>query len=62
LTWDNDGFGGRDDPNSSNFILIDWLTKPGNYSTLWKGKHNGGRTKEQICEPIVADMMAAGVK
>jgi hypothetical protein len=34
LTWDNDGFGGRDDPNTSIRILLDWLTHEGNYSNL----------------------------
>jgi hypothetical protein len=29
---------------------------------LWKGKHNGGLTKKEICELIVADMIAASVR
>jgi hypothetical protein len=43
-------------------MLLDWLTHEGNYSNLWKGKNNGGQTKIQICQPIVADMIAAGVR
>jgi hypothetical protein len=38
------------------------LTNEGNYSKLWKGKNNGGQIKIQICQPIVADMIAAGVR
>jgi hypothetical protein len=34
----------------------------GNYSVLWKGKHNGGPTKKQICKPIITDMIATGVR
>jgi hypothetical protein len=61
LSWHNDGCKGVHDPNSSVGILINWLTTEGNYSRIWKGKHNGGRTKDNIAETIANLINAANV-
>jgi hypothetical protein len=62
LGWHNDGCEGVNDQNHSTAILITWLTKEGNYSNLWKGKSNGGKTKEKIAATIANEINAAGVK
>jgi hypothetical protein len=48
-SWDNDGFNGVDDPNSSVGILIGWLTTQGNYANIYRGKNNGGKSKRKVC-------------
>ena len=46
LTWTNDGKDGKDDPNTSEAILLQWMLTEGNYAMKWRGKMNGGVTKK----------------
>jgi hypothetical protein len=43
-SWNNDGANGQGDPNTSEKILLDWLTDEGNYSK-YRGKNNNGIKK-----------------
>jgi hypothetical protein len=43
-------------------ILLPWLTTKGNYSWIWKGKHNGGRKKDNIVRTIANLINATNVK
>lgn len=60
-TWTNDGAGGVDDPNTSEKILLDWLTTEGNYSNKWRGKNNNGKKKKHVAAEIALLMNAANV-
>ena len=44
LLWHQDGKDGPDDPKTSQAILVDWLTTPGNYSK-YRGTNNHGKKK-----------------
>ena len=45
--WNEDAAGGRDDPRTSERILMDWILTPGNYSK-YRGKNNDGVKKSQF--------------
>jgi hypothetical protein len=59
--WDEDGANGKDDPNNSERILMDWILSPGNYSK-YRGKNNDGVKKNQFALKIAQKCNAAGVK
>ena len=50
--WNNDGPHGIEDPHTSEYILLDWLMVPGNYSLCLHGKDNPGAKKKQIGQLI----------
>lgn len=60
-TWTNDGMNGVDDPNTSEKILLDWLTTEGNYTNKWRGKNNNGKKKKHVAAEIALLMNAANV-
>lgn len=60
-TWTNDGANGVDDPNTSERILLDWLTAEGNYTNKWRGKNNNGKKKKHVAAQIALLMNAANV-
>jgi hypothetical protein len=55
--WNRDGPKGRDDPNNSERILLDWLLVPGNYDK-YRGEGNHGKNKLAYCQDI-SDLIAA---
>ena len=60
--WLFDGAKGRDDPNNSERILLDWLLVPGNYPS-WRGcTGNNGKRKKDIALRISKLMNNLGVK
>ena len=59
--WNNDGLGGKDDPNNSLKLLIDWLTTGENW-TKYKGKNNNGKSKLQYSKEIASVINSHGVK
>jgi hypothetical protein len=61
LYWHNDGKDGPDDSHTSERILIDWMTTPGNYSR-YRGKNNGGKTKLQIAQEVLDLFLLHGVR
>ena len=61
LTWCTDGSNGPMDPQSSEWILLDWLLVPGNYMNKWCGKNNGGQTKKKVAADIACLINDAGV-
>ena len=50
-----------DDPNTSERILLDWLTTEGNYSNKWRGKKNNGKKKKHVAAEIALLMNSANV-
>jgi hypothetical protein len=60
-SWNNDGANGPGDPNTSEKILLDWLTDEGNYSR-YRGKNNNGVKKIQFAQRLADAMNAQGVK
>jgi hypothetical protein len=61
LYWHNDGKDGPEDPHTSERILIDWMTTPGNYSR-YRGKNNAGKTKLQIAQELIDLFVLHGVR
>jgi hypothetical protein len=59
--WNNDGADGPGDPNTSEKILLEWLTNEGNYSK-YRGKNNNGVKKIQFAQRLADMMNAQGVK
>jgi hypothetical protein len=49
--WDQDSPNGPDDPNHSEFVLINWLTEEGN-SRKFRGSDNKGLKKTEFAEEI----------
>jgi hypothetical protein len=54
-SWDVDGLYGRDDPNTSMKILLDWWTTEGNYAR-YRGKNNNGKQKNEFAEELALKM------
>jgi hypothetical protein len=54
-SWDVDGKNGKDDPNTSTKILIDWWMHEGNYEK-YRGKNNNGTKKIQYAEKLAQKM------
>ena len=61
LNWTNDGKNGKEDPQSSERILFDWLMFPGNYVNNWRGKDNKGQNKMQVARDIAQVINDSGV-
>ncbi len=58
LTWENDGKNGRNDPNTSANLLVNWLANQHNYN-LWRGDTSGkrmGLTKTEIATNLAKDV------
>ena len=62
LTWTNDGKDGKDDPNTSEAILLQWMLTEGNYGMKWRGKRNRGVTKKQLADNIARLINYKGVQ
>lgn len=60
LSWTNDGANGRDDPLTSQYFLIKWLSTGENYHTF--RSPTGGRTKIDISSEIATYINLKGVK
>jgi hypothetical protein len=60
LLWGRDGKNGENDPNSSEAILLNWLTEADNYNR-YRGKGNEGETKIEFCQDVANIINAAGV-
>jgi hypothetical protein len=58
-SWNNDGKNGRKDPNTSEHILLNWLTEEGNYAAFCKCDH--GMTKKKFAMKIAEKINDAGV-
>jgi hypothetical protein len=54
-TWEKDGKGGKDDPHTSMYILLDWWTTVPNYEK-YRGKNNFGTKKVQYAEQLARKM------
>ena len=61
IPWDRDGKNGPDDPCNSMSILLEWITKYGNYKR-YKGDTQNGLTKIRIAGEIADLINAAGVR
>ncbi|KAL7463808.1 hypothetical protein ACHAXS_004163 [Conticribra weissflogii] len=64
LTWENDGKNGRNDPNTSANLLVNWLANQNNYN-LWRGDTSGermGLTKTEIATNLAKMLNDSGVK
>ena len=59
--WNEDGAGGKDDPRTSERILMEWLLTPGNYAR-YRGKNNEETKKSQYALQIAALINAENVK
>ena len=55
LLWEKDGKHGEHDPENSMATLINWWNIHPNYQK-YRGKHNNGVKKIQICEKICANI------
>jgi len=60
LSWTNDGAKGHEDPFTSQYFLIKWLSTGENYHTF--RSPTGGRTKIDISSEIAAYINSKGVK
>ena len=63
LTWENDGKNGRNDPNTSANLLVNWLANQNNYN-LWRGDTSGermGLTKTEIATNLAKMLNDSGV-
>ena len=61
IPWGEDGKNGRNDPNNSLAILLDWLTTIGNYAR-YKGDASNGVTKLVIAGQIARLINSRGVR
>jgi hypothetical protein len=59
-TWTNDGADGKDDPNHSQYYLVEWLKVQGNYAK-WRSPP-GALTKRALAVRISAAIFEQGVK
>ena len=59
LTWKNDGKDGKDDKKTSEYFLLDWLSRQGNLDK-WREPGNG-MTKIQLCAIISQWLVDQGV-
>jgi hypothetical protein len=60
LTWTNNGANGREDPLTSQYILIKWLSTGDNYHHFCSP--SGGRTKIDIAAEVAAYINSKGVR
>ena len=60
LSWTNDGANGRDDPLTSQFYLLKWLSTGENYHNY--RSPSGGRTKIDIANEVASYINSKGVK
>ena len=58
-SWNNDGKNGRKDPNTSEYVLLNWLMEEGNYAAFCKCDH--GMTKKKFAIKIANLINDAGV-
>ena len=60
LSWTNDGANGRDDPLTSQYYLLKWLSTGENYHNY--RSPSGGRTKIDIANEVASYINSKGVK
>ena len=60
LTWTNDGKDGTDDPKTSQFYLVEWLSSEENYQRYRDPP--GSLTKLKVCEEIASMLSSKGTK
>jgi hypothetical protein len=60
LTWTNDGKDGPDDPKTSQYFLVEWLSSEENYQRYRDPP--GALTKSKVCEEIAIMLSTKGTK
>jgi hypothetical protein len=62
LTWRNNGPVGREVDESSERILLDWITEEGNYALYQGGPQTKGKTKKKVAAQIACIINHKGVR